>query len=146
MANNNEDLLKFIGMLVVVGILVFMAAKFLKLQVKVLEGATNMSDAGAASSGEGGNASAYNAKLKASVVKMQDTLLVSKYRADYENILLNLDDYISLLMLKTSLNINLDSEPEAGKPNPNLALLSSIKTLSDAKVSLNTVMKYIDSH
>jgi hypothetical protein len=146
MANNNEDLLKFIGMLVVVGILVFMAVKFLKLQVKVLEGATNMSDAGAASSGEAGNASAYNAKLKASVVKIQDTLLISKYRADYENILLNLDDYISLLMLKTSLNVNLDSEPEAGKPNPNMALLSALKTLSDAKVSLNSVMKYIDSH
>jgi hypothetical protein len=49
-------------------------------------------------------------------------------------------------MLKTSLNMNLDSEPEAGKPNPNMALLSALKTLSDAKVSLNSVMKYIDSH
>ena len=77
---------------------------------------------------------------------MQDTLLVSKYRADYENILLNLDDYLNLLMLKTTLNMNLNAPIEEGKPNPNMPLLSALKTLSDAKVSLNSVMKYIDSH
>ncbi len=144
MSNKNEDILKFIGMFVIVGVLVFMGLKFLKIQTKTLvEGLENSSDG---TTGEGGSASAYNSKIKAAVVQMQDTLLVSKYRADYENILLNLDDYINLLMLKTSLNVNVNATPEAGKPNPNMPLLMGLKTFGDAKISLNSVMKYIDSH
>ena len=49
-------------------------------------------------------------------------------------------------MLKTSLNINLNIEPEAGKPNPNMANFAALSSLITSKTSLNSVMKYIDSH
>jgi hypothetical protein len=148
--NTNEDILKFLGICVVVGVLVFYAIKFLKLQAKVLEGAANMSDSTSTTSssanGIGGSAAQYNSTLKSEVVKMQDTLLLSKYRTEYENALLNLDDYLNLSMLKTALSIDLTSEFTPGKPNPNIALLTSLKTMGDAKASLNSTMKYIDSH
>jgi hypothetical protein len=49
-------------------------------------------------------------------------------------------------MLKTALSVNLTNEIEPGKPNPNIALLSSLKVLSDAKSTLNSTMKYLDTH
>jgi hypothetical protein len=147
MSNNNEDILKFLGICVVVGVLVFYGVKFLKLQAQVLEGATTMSNSGTTTTttnGVGGGASQYNTALKAQVTNMQDTLLIPKYRSEYENVLLNLEDFINLSMLRASLNIITEDTQEARRTNQ--VLYSSLKTMSDAKGSLNSIMKYLDSH
>ena len=67
---------------------------------------------------------------------MQDTLLISKYRSDYETAILNLDDLVNNLMLKTALTVDKD------KPHQSLMTLSQ---LQQSKVALNTIMKFIDS-
>jgi len=148
MSNNNEEILKFLGICVVVGVLVFYGVKFLKLQAQVLEGATNMSNSGTTtttiSNGVGGGSTQYNAALKALVTDMQDTLLIPKYRSEYENVLLNLEDFINLSMLRASLNIITEDTQEARRANQ--VFYSSLKTMSDAKGSLNSIMKYLDSH
>jgi len=87
--------------------------------------------------GVSGNAQTYAANIKSAFVKNQDTLLISKYRKDYENVVLNLDDYINSTMLLTALNIDL-TKPETG--------LKSLVSLNEAKSALNNVMKYIDSN
>jgi hypothetical protein len=87
--------------------------------------------------GVAGNAQIYAANIKSAFVKTQDTLLISKYRKDYENVVLNLDDYINSTMLLTVLNIDL-TKPETG--------LKSLVSLNEAKSALNNVMKYIDSN
>jgi hypothetical protein len=88
------------------------------------------------SNGIAGNAAAYGATLKSASIKLNDTFLITKYRSDYENAILNLDDLISSLMLKTALSVD-SNNPSA-----------SIKQLSDmnqAKQALNTVMKFVDA-
>ena len=87
--------------------------------------------------GVAGNAQTYAANIKSAFVKNQDILLISKYRTDYENVILNLDDYINSTMLLTALNI--DSK------NPKTAL-QTLVGLNEAKSALNNVMKYIDSN
>jgi hypothetical protein len=97
-----------------------------------VEGMTNAEDP---INGRAGNAAAYSASLKAASIKKQDAFLISKYHDDYEQTLLNLDDYISNLMLETALNVD--------QNNPH----DSIKKLADlnnAKTSLNSLMKFID--
>lgn len=89
-----------------------------------------------AADGIAGNAAAYAAIIKAETVKLQDTFLISKYRKDYENIILNLDDFINNLMLKTALTVDKNT------PQPTLSKLSE---LNQAKVALNNVMKYVDA-
>ena len=157
MANSvNDDILKFIGICVIVGVLVFYGVKLLKLQAKVLEGAANMSDdpdsATASDSasqpsfnGEAARSEAFHKLLKARIAGMQDQLLISKYRTQYENILLSLDDYFKLSMLQTSLQIKPNLSVEPGKPNPNMILYASLKTMSDARGTLNGIMTYLDS-
>jgi len=87
------------------------------------------------SNGVAGNAATYAANIKAQAIKLQDTTLVSKYRADYENVVINMDDLVNNLMLQITLNID-QSKPEAS--------LAKLAQLNLAKGALNSVMKFID--
>lgn len=87
------------------------------------------------SNGIAGNASAYGATLKASNIKLQDTFLITKYRSDYENAILNLDDLINSLMLQTALSVDIT--------NPTAAV-KKLADMNAAKTALNTVMKFVD--
>jgi hypothetical protein len=88
-----------------------------------------------ASNGVAGNAASYGATLKAATVKQQDIYLISKYRSDYETVILNLDDLVNNLMLGAALNVN---------PNNPQASLSNLAELNQVKTALNNVMTFID--
>ena len=87
------------------------------------------------SNGIAGNAAAYGANLKAQAVKAQDSFLISKYRTDYENVVINMDDLVNNLMLQTTLSIDPAKPQEA---------LGKLVMLNNAKAALNSVMKFID--
>lgn len=91
------------------------------------------------SNGVAGNAETYAAKIKSNTIQMQDTFLISKYRKDYETVILNLDDLLNFRMLDAVLNID---------PKDKDKLMESFKTLnalSATKNSINQVMKFVDS-
>ena len=87
-------------------------------------------------SGAAGNASSYAASIKSATVQLQDALLISKYKTDYENVILNLDDLVNNLMLNTALSINSQNTMQT---------LTGLSNLNNAKNALNNVMKFIDS-
>ena len=97
---------------------------------------TPASSTSSTSNGIAGNAATYAAQLKSAVIKSQDELLISKYRTDYENAVLNLDDYLNCMMLQTALSVNLN--------NPQIAI-NQLAQMQQAKVALNSTMKFIDS-
>lgn len=109
-----------------------------KNQYSLIEGMTDASgnEVTPTDNGIAGNAAAYGAQIKAATIKLQDTFLISKYRSDYETVILNLDDFINNLMLKNALSFD--------KENPG-ASLSKLIELQQAKVALNGVMKFVDS-
>jgi hypothetical protein len=143
-----EELCKIIGIIIIIGFLLFLAVKSLKLQLSMVEGFVGSSQQNAiatGSSGENGvagNANQYAGDIKTQVIKMQDTMLISKYRKDYENAIINLDDYVNYMMLQTILNLNTDSSSSQAQ---NLQMLDNLNTLNGAKVSLNVVMKFVDN-
>ena len=96
---------------------------------------TSTSTTTSTSNGVAGGASSYAANVKTEVIKLQDELLVSKYRTDYENVVINMDDLVNNLMLKITLTID-QSKPQDG--------LSKLAALGQVKVALNSVMKFID--
>jgi hypothetical protein len=67
---------------------------------------TTPSTTSSTTSGVAGGAAAYAANIKEQVIKIQDTTLISKYRADYENVVINMDDLVNNLMLQVTLNID----------------------------------------
>jgi hypothetical protein len=129
------NLLLFIGICLLLYIM-YRSLNFSTTQ----DGMTNMNDtsksAGSSGNGIAGNAAAYGASIKAAAIKSQDTLLISKYRSDYESAILNLEDLINNLMLKTALSI------DQNNPGPSLETLG---TMQQAKTALDTVMKFVDS-
>jgi hypothetical protein len=89
-----------------------------------------------AKNGIAGSAQSYAADIKSETIKNQDILLISKYRREYESVILNTDDLINTMMLQTTLSID--------KKNP-MKSLDKLVTLNSAKTALNSVMKYVDS-
>jgi hypothetical protein len=96
---------------------------------------TTTSTTTSTTSGVAGGAAAYAANIKEQVIKIQDTTLISKYRADYENVVINMDDLVNNLMLQVTLNI------DQTNPQDSLAKLAQLNL---AKGALNNVMKFID--
>lgn len=107
--------------------------------INMIEGLTN--EGGTTSrNGEAGSAASYSDGIKAQVVKIQDELLVSKYRKDYENTIINMDDLVGTMMIKQIQNMTIGgSDPKAL-----MLSLNNLNTLKSAKESLNVAMKHLD--
>jgi hypothetical protein len=138
-----DEFFKIIGILIVSFFIIYMVVKMFKLQATVLEGLTNGSDNSdsslSSSNGEAGTAASYAATIKAQTVKLQDELLISKYRKDYETVIINLDDYIGYLMIKQVLNMKVSDNLQA-----NMVTINNLNSLKSAKDSLNTTMTFLD--
>lgn len=88
------------------------------------------------SNGIAGNSPTYAANIKAQVIKMQDILLISKYRSDYENSIMAIDDLVNSLMLEKALSVN--------PSNPQKDLMDLV-ALNNVKAALNSIMSHVDS-
>jgi len=102
----------------------------------VISGTNSSSSSSSSSNGIAGGAQNYAANIKSLAIKNQDVLLISKYRTDYENVILSLDDLINTMMLQTALTVN--------PSNPSTSLEKLVQ-LNSARGALNSVMKFIDS-
>ena len=148
---NQDEFFKIVGILIVSFFIIYMVVKMFHLQTSVIEGLTNAdgtiisgsdalsSDTTVPSSGEAGTAASYAAAVKAQVVKLQDELLVSKYRKDYEAAIINLDDYVGYLMIKQTLNMKLNGDIKA-----NIEAINNLNILKSSKESLNSTMAFLD--
>ena len=98
------NLFLFIGIIFVVYLL------FRNFKYDIQEGMSTPKDTPATSqttssaNGIAGNAATYGASIKSTSIQLQDMLLISKYRSDYETAILNLDDLINNLMFILLLN------------------------------------------
>ena len=139
-----DEFFKIIGIIIVCFFIIYMATKMFKLQTSIIEGLTNAdgtistSDT-SPSSGEAGTATSYAAAIKAQVVKLQDELLIAKYRKDYESAIINLDDYIGYMMIKQALNMKLGSDIKS-----NIEAINNLNILKSSKESLNATMTFLD--
>jgi hypothetical protein len=140
-----EDFFKIIGFIVFGMVLIYYSVKCLQLQTSMIEGLTNPeapdTTASPSSNGEAGNAANYAAAIKAKVVQLQDELLISKYRKDYENAIIAMDDYVSMLMLKQVLNM----KPNDTNIKANMETINALNILKSSKDALNATMKFVDT-
>lgn len=107
----------------------------------IIEGLTNEDGTTSSRNGEAGSAASYSDSIKAQVTKIQDELLISKYRKDYENTIIHMDDLIGTMMLKQIQNMTIGGSDSKAL----LSSLNNLNTLKSAKESLNIAMKYLDS-
>ena len=144
-----DDILKSIGIILMVIFICFIILKSLNLQLnfmnKTIEGMggtiedTN-NTAFASVGGVAGNAAGFDASIKSVVTNMKDTLLFSKYKATYEDIIINYEEYLSLMMTQVLLSTKIKDKPENMMED-----IKKLVALDAAKNALNNVMKYIDT-
>ena len=125
---NQDDFFKIIGIIIVCFFIIYMVVKMFQLQSNVIEGLTNPD-----------TTANYSANIKSKVIKLQDELLITKYRKDYESAIINLDDYIGYLMIQQVLNMKLDDDIKS-----NIASINALNILKQSKESLNATMTFLD--
>ena len=126
--------------MVIISALIICVLYFMFRKSYFKEGLENQGGASSPNSTNGvaGNASTYAANIKSEAIKLHDTLLVSKYKKDYENVIMDMDDYVDNLMLQTLLNIDTSDRKKA------LDDLTTLNTLNESKTTLNKIMSFID--
>ena len=135
-----DDMFKIVGIIIIIGFLIFLAANAMKLHLNILEGMTNPIDSSSSTAnGVAGTSTDYANTIKAAVIKMQDTLLIDTYRKDYENAIVYMDDYNNLLMLQSVLNMKISG-------SANVEAVKELNELNSFKTSLNIVMHNLDKY
>ena len=150
MVNINEDeIYKYLGLAVVAILAVYIGVKSLSFQAKLIEGMAN----GNTTTQSGDFTLLENmANTSAETVKRQndklnDIMSVNKYRSDYENLLIALEEYSNIMMFSKVVSIGKQvSDNGIGKDiTPGMItdmnVANGIKSFID---TLNTSMKYID--
>jgi hypothetical protein len=122
----------FIG-ICFVAYLLFKNLDFSRFREGMTDGSGNHVGANIPQDGIAGNAASFGAVLKAANIRFQDQFLISKYRSDYEAIILDWDDLLSNIMLKTVLT--------GGKTEDTLQKLANMYS---AKAALNNIMVFVD--
>jgi len=135
-----EDIFIAIGFIVFCLAIIYYFGQCMSLNTSIIEGLENADKPDAVTSktpagGVGANAAQYAENIKALTVKMQDELLIDKYKGDYEKVILATDEMIDMLMLKALLSM---------KPDAPMAALQGITMFKNSKDALNDVMKFVD--
>lgn len=133
------EFIKTIGVLFVAFMTVYVIISLTqpKNNISIVEG---MENSISSNGGEAGSAASYSDSIKAQVVKIQDELLVSKYRKDYENTIIHMDDLVGTMMIKQIQNMSVGGSDSKAL----MVSLNNLNTLKSAKESLNVAMKYLD--
>jgi hypothetical protein len=145
------DLFKLVGIVIVSFYIIYLVIGIFKAQSDLLEGftgdsaidskkaTTSSTSTTSGSLGIAGSAQSYAEEVKANYVKLQDELLVPKYRKEYENIIINMDDYLNAKMMEQILSIKMGSNSETES-------FKTLSTLYSAKSALNDAMKWVDKN
>jgi hypothetical protein len=135
-----EDYIKIIAIVVACFFIVYLVLNMFHIK-EGLENANteSVTDLTTTMQGVAGSAANYASGIKAKTVQLQDTILINKYRSDYENIIINLEDYFSMLMLEQILSMN-----PSDSLKTNIERISSINSISTGKKSLNEIMAFLD--
>lgn len=138
---DEEDFFKIIGFIVFCMFLIYYIVKCLHFQTSIIEGLENKPDTVATTSGGvAGNAKTYVDQIKSITVKLDDELLMDKYKSDYEEVIIATDDLIDRLMLKALLSAKIDP----ARPDAIVGTINIINMMKGGKDALNDVMKFLD--
>lgn len=146
----NDNIYKTIGLVTISIIVVYIIFKTLKFQRHMIEGMTN--SAGNKNNANNGSvfdvvAGKASSDLKSRNDKLQDILALSKYKSDYEDLIIEMRDFAtSTLFSKVILMGSNVSKFDANAPIPNSIIndIDNINKLNEFVNSLQSAMEYLN--
>ena len=122
--------------------LIILSFFFFKTFRYQIEGMTNNDNKDKVNTGHGTNSSKLTDQIKLEHNNMKDKLNIKQYRNNYENVVIDMNDYLDGLMLNELLSLNHNSLD----PNNILNAVENINKMSSGKQNLNKIMKYLDDN
>jgi hypothetical protein len=153
---NENDIFYYIGFFFVIIFAIYIIMILANTQMKVVEGLVGSSNTQQTTqSFTDLMAKGDIENLKISMQKMNDTILLSKYRSDYEDIIIKLEELIDQNLLYTTLQVvaNVDKttglikiKDQSSKDQEGISItdLQLINELYKYKQNLNETMSFID--
>ena len=148
-----ENIYRYLGLGVVILVALYILIKTLTFQGKIIEGLTNSTEATSepTSSAEISLLNTVTSKSTEGITaqnnKLQDILALDKYRTDYENLIIALDDYANVMMFAKVLGVGAKvSKLSNGEPVTNGIIedMENANKLKEFISTLNASMIYID--
>ena len=129
---------EYLGLSVVIVLILFVGYKMINYHSNVIEGLTDSSD----SSDTKTNPQKLAAPIKETITKIEDAILIDKYRSDYENIIIDLEEWanMELIQMLGSGLVKTDSGADS-----NIANIRKMNDLNTFKSTLDSAMKFLDS-
>jgi hypothetical protein len=144
--SNENDIYKYLGLAVVVLFVIYVIVKTLTFQANIVEGLTNQTPTNDFTLLEN-SANTSSQNIKKQNDRLNDIISISKYRTDYENLLISLEEYTNIMMLSKVIDVgNIASAIGVGK-NITPEIITDMVTANTLKAfvdTLNASMKYID--
>ena len=127
-------------------IFIIIIITFYNIYNSQIEGMTNKKNNNKTSSinntSRGINSTTFHEKLKEQHLNLKSDLNIPKHRNDYENILIEMNDYVDGLMLSEVLNV----DPNNITNSKLINTVQNITKMNQSKESLNKIMKYLDNN
>ena len=124
---------KFIGLSVAIIVVVAIILKAFSYQVKIIEGMTSSST----------DKTNISTVVTNNTDQISDTLLVSKYRSNYEDTIVQLEKTIGLTMLSEVVN-NAEAISKDAVSVGSIKAIANINALSNFRDTLNQTMIILD--
>lgn len=136
---NSDSIYKYIGLIIVSIFVIYIVLRTLNFQAKIIEGMATETSAAATPNDK----EKISDAIAANTTFAEDSLLISKYKKSYEDIIINLENNINFFMLGAIIN---NGETISKKPmDPtSIALINSINSLKVFKDTLNDSMAFLD--
>jgi len=139
-----NDFLNVAGLFI---IFIIIAVIFFNIYNTQIEGMTNNNNnnnnnSTISNTSRGVNSTTFHEKLKQQHQNLKSDLNIPRHRGDYENILIEMNDYVDGLMLNELLNI----DPNNMNNSKIVNTVQNITKMNQSKESLNKMMKYLDNN
>jgi len=141
---DKNDIVYYLGLTFVVCLLIYVVIKSLTLQLNIVEGLTSNRNT---SSGGGMNSTDKDKiaeAVKSNTNTIEDDLLISKYRPNYEQTIIELENNIGYALLSSVLN-NAESISNNPTSTESQTIITSINNMKTFKDVLNDAMKVLDT-
>ena len=126
---------KFVGLAIVLYVILCLILKSYSYQKKVVENMTSISTAKDSISGV----------VSSNSDVIGDALLISKYRSDYEDTIINLEKAVGLGLLSEVIN-NAETISKDPVSTDSITAINNINSLRTFRESLNTSMIILDKN
>lgn len=142
-----DNVYRYLGLGVVILIAIYILMKSLTFQGKILEGLTNPSTEATEISLLNTVVSKTTENINGQNNKLQDILAVEKYRTDYENVIISLEEYTNIMMFSKVLSIGSKVAGLSHGQTVTDDILSEVDKANKLKLfidTLNSSMTFID--